>query len=253
MSDFWILLAMFAWHVCLGFFTCCCEEGCEVYRLTNCSNGSDHLYTETDLSAFLGKALRVNGSSTCRTVNCGSGGTPAAATINAAFNNCAACTTPATCADCCSGDMSAMEFGVDLGAGGWTNAACDACDQVAGEFFLQHAGGCTWEYEDENFCTVNNICGFTVARPATLTIRVSIGVDELSRCVMSVSVRMVASAENPCANEALWATGVSGGQIVPPILDCSLTGPWTLSGLSTAGAVFCGGALPSTIGVRRAA
>jgi hypothetical protein len=50
---------------------------------------------------------------------------------------------------------------VDLGAGGWTDGLCDACDEVKGEFVLSYCENpysCYWEYISGFLCSFVDPC-----------------------------------------------------------------------------------------------
>lgn len=68
------------------------------------------------------------------------------------FNPCEGCCGGFNCGRC-NFDDKPESWVVDLGAGGWIDDSCDYCDQIAGQFTLDHLYDCRWQYLDADVCT----------------------------------------------------------------------------------------------------
>lgn len=162
---------------------------------------------------------------------------------------------PETCADCCSFVMSSKEVLVDLGAGGWTNLGCDACETIQGEYTCVFQSSCTWIYQvsaSVPFCT--GPCGpfdlgFSIV--ASIFLYGSPGSIKCRWRVL-VSVRRPGFLDDNdigCARKATYESAPSD----PTIMDCAETGPWILykiqEGNEGAGTNICAGLLPETVEV----
>src|SRR5690348_17281548 len=81
---------------------CCCDGDCvpPPYKLTNCDNPSDIIYTNDIEDAVIGNVLLLD-DDTCRIVSCGSGLTETVVIVGV-FASCEACEVIEDCTDCCS-------------------------------------------------------------------------------------------------------------------------------------------------------
>lgn len=61
------------------------------------------------------------------------------------------CSTPLNCGPCSTSDG---DFIINIGAGGYSNGLCSNCTVISGEFLAPRIGTCTWQYQNNNWCTV---------------------------------------------------------------------------------------------------
>lgn len=157
------------------------------------------------------------------------------------------------CNQCCSFVESTRSFTVDLGAGGWTDQNCNACDTIGGEYVLTFFPVlCSWRYSIPNFCTAgctgmsSRALGWAVT--AQLRFRT---VEGVMKCYWRVVVGFsfaLTDDDNPgadCDNYAEYESELND----PNVLDCASTGPWVLPKIAdTMGTgAFCNGSLPDTV------
>lgn len=230
---------------------CCCEGDCvpPPYKLTKCGDPSTVKYTNDDLSVYMGKIIIISGSSNCWTVSCGSGGTPESVTVESVWDTCGDCAVPTGCETCCSASLSGTELTIDFGAGGWTNDACDYCDQLVGEYTLSHVSGCTWQYVENNVCA-DYVC--TSAHNPNIILQIDAQIEYFNpgspKCEWRIRVRIgpittTGSNNDGCNANAHYVTDSA----LPTIADCFATGPWTLNLESSTSFTPCNGSAPSTV------
>ena len=85
------------------------------------------------------------------------------------------CVTSSCNQECCDGGKWPDQINCDIGAIGWTDAACDACDTLGGVYVLNADTGagswnpnnnCIWKYDSGELCNFTGDC-----TPATKTAR----------------------------------------------------------------------------------
>lgn len=88
-----LLFLLFCTPLAMLWGGCCCE-GCLCYKLTNCADPEDFFYSDTDLSSYLGKVVRIDGDTdTCWLVTCESSecDTVQSVAVTASYNTCNEC------------------------------------------------------------------------------------------------------------------------------------------------------------------
>ena len=165
------------------------------------------------------------------------------------------------CPTACGCDASHVPRGnytVDFGAGGWTDDACDYCDQVAGEFVLgewgDSSGTCRTVYLDEAVCETTE-CPGSVSEIKALNITLALvngSVSPNKKWQLTVFLENISSSDPSCCDSAARAVYESADietdecDVVPVTLS-KVSDTVNEGNCSGAWPVICGGALPSTI------
>lgn len=223
-------------------------------------------------SATVGSVTASHGVATpsaARSVGLGTGAT-AAGTIS--FDNfsvvhgrssvnptCDFCGFTPTCA-CCSSGTTSGEYVIDLGAATLTDASCNACDTIAGEYTAVWDGGtvCRWTYLDTALC---GGCAFTGGNGRlrfTLEMLTDTGEDP-DQCFWRLKIVLNWAGDDTyggqCDGQAQYESDPEAASI-----DCN--GPWTLQKVGGQGTyrgnsgwqatdetwgTSCTGTLPETI------
>lgn len=153
---------------------------------------------------------------------------------------------------CCCGTES-DEWIVDLGASFLVDAACDACDLIAGEFTLAFTThdplSCTFKFEDLAWC-VDSLTGGTPDVALTITLVLTPNPFVPGECTVQVTIALTVGSGDAGKSEV----GVYKDVISPDddcVGDFELTLPIFTSsrdpGLTGA---LCSGSWPATITVR---
>ncbi len=160
------------------------------------------------------------------------------------------------CVPCC--DEVHLEYIVDLGTGGLANLDCERCVDIAGEYSVgpfsrSLAGVCTWEYEEEDFCSSADECqgvgGCSDWSRFSITLSlINDGTISAPICFWEVSVIVSSLFDPSCPdsctqNDGGYTTYRSSSGVGCPDLPSVLTKvaeDWKT----------CGGNLPIEIGLR---
>jgi hypothetical protein len=122
----------------------------------SCCVGSDCYLTTEQGCADLGGSWTAGGA--CDPNPCPGG--------NGGDSDCACDTNPAL--------IFPRSLFLDFGAGGWTNAGCHSCTEIAGEFRVETESLCVWGYDEELFCRWG---GQPTGSPFTLSLYGGFGYD----------------------------------------------------------------------------
>lgn len=112
---------------------------------------------------------------------------------------------------CCNAGRWPDTIQCDLGALGWVDADCDACDTLGGVYELNYDAGlsvpstsCVWSYDSGVICTYDADCGISTR---TFTAQLIITATLNSDCDWSVEVELfVQGADDSCSNPIKTAT-----------------------------------------------
>lgn len=134
------------------------------------------------------------------------------------------CCTTSTCNQiCCNGGKWPDTINCDLGAVGWADAGCDACDTIGGVYALTYDtvasnanSECIWKYTGPQLCEYTLDCGFAVQAFLVITATLT------SECNWTVFVELSHtggddSCPNPNRTGAYTGTGTGDcdGLVIP--------------------------------------
>ena len=168
------------------------------------------------------------------------------------------CPVCPTACGCHASHVPRGSYTVDFGAGGWTDDACDYCDQIAGEFVLgewgDSASSCRTVYLEEAVCTTTE-CPGSVSEVKALNITLSLvngSVSPNKKWQLTVFLENLSSSNPSCCDSAAKAVYESADfepdecDVVPVTLS-KVSDTVNEGNCSGVWPVICGGALPSTI------
>ena len=179
------------------------------------------------------------------------------------------CCNPAL--PCCCGN-SPREWIADFGAGGWTDNRCDGCDEIQGEFTLEHnttvSGShltCLFAYLVDDYCldTLAEDCDDGFDNPLfdlAIILRIPLMNEFVPTCTITLRVDIgndrdedaFCKAHCAATYEATFTKADFDGCFDEDFVPFTLTRTSNVCTASNGLGLLCGSTLPATITIRPA-